>query len=443
MAFQPRQTQGGGQSARSNSRGPQSTAILIAVLVVVVLVTALTVGGCPRSSPQEKVVAELSKLAAGAPAAKPSSAVAGYQVVVDCSQSMRGYAAVSGSYYHQVIDKLMTGLAATKVIRFGTQGGSVVFEEVSDSHLLHTPAFYSLTSNPDYEFYARAKSDGAGTVFLYVTDGVQSAPGAANLGPTVSALNELFGAGSAVAVLGYRSEFSGPLWSEEAGRWLPEARVEARPFYVIVVAPDQAAISKFVDEYLAMLKPNLDLRFDPAGVTLQTSQPTGQASTNLQTGKGWTYLEPDEAACKQVVERSQGGRFVDVLNGAWGLGSGDAAVKLCAVPELVGWKRWDGHILVENSAQRPVFKSANPGEGVRACYAANTIGGDHAVALLKLTPRIVAISDSVSRWSTVSDSDVSNAERTYRLGWMVEEMAKAQIAQSHFKYYVGFVLARK
>ena len=31
----------------------------------------------------------------------------------------------------------------------------------------------------------------------------------------------------AVAVLGYRSEFSGPLWSEEAGRWLPEARVEA------------------------------------------------------------------------------------------------------------------------------------------------------------------------------------------------------------------------
>ena len=188
------------------------------------------------------------------PTADQSSGKA--RIYVDGSLSMKGY--VTGNSeartkYDHFIDKLANALPGANIFKFGSRGTDprLIVTTASFDRSSHGPEFYNFDFNPDDLLIRQINSEEKPPLSIILTDGVHSDPPAQGTYPVVDAIQQSLEKGSTIGILSLKSSFNGPFYSELRRGWLPgNVKVSARPFYAFVVSPT----TKEFDELCEKLK---------------------------------------------------------------------------------------------------------------------------------------------------------------------------------------------
>jgi hypothetical protein len=336
--------------------------------------------------------------------------------------------------YDQLLDRITVDLSITSVTRFGGRGGAgaggALMQPAPLSREMHCPPFYSHVQNPDYALFDAIARDTSGGAHLYVTDGVQSDVSGANVSPSVEKLKDWVEGGRALAVLAFRSRFEGRAWSETRKQWLGQVTAERRPFYAFVFAPTEEGM----DRLLAGLSDDVRaqatvLRFRRDGATCRAAVgPVAKISE--VPALPWVMLP------KSTTDRAAGAAQL--------LAHYDCTVRpdfplatVAAVVDSVRYGRWNGTDFefpreVPSGTALTADKGESTGGGSRVPIR-GTIGRDgstrHGFLSVTLGGRPGALRPAVAELSADSDERPEGYDRTYRIGWVVEQLARAQLAR--------------
>jgi hypothetical protein len=351
---------------------------------------------------------------------------------IDASQSMAGFVGCRGATteFDATVDRLANDLGIADVTMFGEGRGAMLQQRPLDA-AVHCPDAYRQVRNPDFALYQAIRSDSSSGVHLYVTDGVQSASTAATPSPSVAALQQWISEGKGLAILAFRSRFSGPLWSEQASRWLGRAEAAARPFYVIVLAPSDAA----VDAVIARLSPSLkqhatEMRFSGPGTDCDVRRKASQI-VDAKSDPVWMFIGS--------AQRAQGS------GGALPL-----AEMRCAIAPSAAIGEVGARLVVDYHPFRggsfgpsgPVpagtqFQASSTGAVpdtsvvlVSASVPPKQPGTRFGFYQVRMTPVPGLLKPAITELSTESDAAVSSAGSTYRFAWMVEHLARSQFERT-------------
>ena len=396
------------------------------------LLTAVT-GVSVACGDSRKVEAESRQLAAAwaaaAEASVPRETVTTVSpqkpaLFIDASRSMAGFAgcSVTPTAYNITLDRITTSLGITEVTRFGetTRGEGRVFEVLPLTKPAHCPPFYNRLQNPDYALFAAAAADSSGRVYLYLTDGVQSDWQGRNPGPSVAALKQWIDSGRGLAILGFRSAFSGPLWSEQRQVMLGRASSDARPFYLFVLGRTDGAVDDVISKLSpALLRQSTKMRFANDAVRCRAFSSVPEYVSG--PAERWSMFQLEDVRTISSV-LSYSCRFRDYpVNGIR--------------PRISGqYRRWiDGMFTTPDALPLPV------GQGGRA-----TLEGDSMVVPLEIgwkntqTTRFGLyemrfhaepgeLSDSITALSTDTDATLDTVDKTYRFSWLLEELMRTHL----------------
>lgn len=352
------------------------------------------------------------------------------RLYVDASRSMAGFVGcrVTATQFDQVLDRMANDLGITTVRLFGeSSGGAPLVEERPLDPSVHCPDAFRRLQNPDYSLYELMKTDSAAGVHVYVSDGVQSAISAATPSPSVRALQNWLAEGRALAILAFRSRFSGDAWSEQRKAWLGTVDVPDRPFYVFVLAPDEEAVDRTLASLSPSLKPDATLRFprDPFTCTIRRRL-AAQAET---TSPPWALVPP--SVHRQMAENpAHVADYVCTIREGYPLTAVQASLR-------AHYRRWDGQDFgAPGSLPEPAsFTLGQPAPGATGSVTPlhGTVPRDQPGTLygfyhLRLTPRPGALRPELESLSTESDADPAQFNRSYRFSWLVEHLVRSQFA---------------
>jgi hypothetical protein len=353
------------------------------------------------------------------------------RLYVDASRSMAGFVGcrATATEFDQVLDRLANDLGITSVRLFGQpSGGGDLVEERDLDRSVHCGDAFRRLQNPDYELYARMEQDSAAAVNVYFSDGVQSATTAATPSPSVRALQTWLANGRALAILAFRSRFSGEPWSEQRNAWMDSTEVPDRPFYVFVLGTTEAAIDQTLARLSPSLKPEATLRFpaDPFTCGIRRKvQAQRETSSPL-----WALVPPS-------VHRQMSAQPIHVADYACTIRDG-YPLRAVEAALTVSYRRWDGQGF---GAEVPLPEPASFAVGTPAASAAGsvtpvhgTVPRDHPGTLfgfyhVRLSPRPGALKAELESLSTESDADPAQFNRTYRFSWLVEHLVRSQFAR--------------
>jgi hypothetical protein len=333
--------------------------------------------------------------------------------------------------FDNVLDRLSVDWGVADVVLFGEQPGDVsLYTATLLSRDVHEPASYTRLQNPDYCLVQALDSLRAGGVVAYITDGVQSAAQFGNPSPTVRKLKEWLASGRGLEVVGFRSEFSGPAWSEQYQRWIGPADVADRPFYMFMFAHSHSEL----DDAVGQLSPSLlasaeRLRFPdvPVACSVQIEAPTAYPAPS-----GAAYIFINAAVRHQFFATAPDtvALYSCVIDEGYPLAA-------LTVENSVEYWHWDPANSAWVSASPPAaadFRSdislgAQPGTAITALLPATTSGAPSRFGFyhIVLRPRPAGLRNSISALSTDSDADIANFGMTYRFDWLVEHLVR-----SHF-----------
>ncbi|MDP9348899.1 MAG: hypothetical protein M3P24_07150, partial [Gemmatimonadota bacterium] len=245
------------------------------------------------------------------------------------------------------------------------------------------------------------------------------------------ALQRWIAAGKGLAILAFRGRFAGALWSEQRNSWIGHISVEQRPFYVLVLAESDAAVS----EVLRRLSPQVrgrarELRFSGAAAECRIESAASNFFEKADTPTTWVFLSSAER------EAADAGRPVGVLRCAIPAAGPLATVE---ADPTVEYRAFDG-------ARFGPFGPPPPGTQFRLASAKGEAGGSSAELTaqvppqqpntrfgfyhVRLAPRPGQLKADVEALSTDSDLALEAAEKTYRFSWLVEHLARAQFART-------------
>jgi hypothetical protein len=433
----------------------------------------------------------------------PASAFTADTVVyLDASQSMRGYVTRTEgkSIYSSALEILQDSstnggrgfhlrLVGEEIgpVEDGERAGAAFDAATRDPGLYSSGAtnlsaafgeMGSPISNPSSSSQAGSATEGAPPVLsVLVTDGVESKP-KTGVNPTglKNALEELTAKGWAVAVLGVRSQFDGAIASEETGAQFVHrsgaSRAQFRPFYIVLVSPDQGELDTFADALRAGIEDLIDTAAPDARGSasdlvrecrLTSAYASGAVEATMTCTDGST-LNPVKVTVQGttpprfsfVQDRRTHGFEVSVASIPWAPFATEALAKE-ALDELVAWRitrlappgdpNFDKYaypsVEVVSSGVGPegglrvALKSSMPASSVR--------GSGSCVYRLEGYLDKARLRDAkgpawVSAWSTDDDSRPSNAARTYRLArtlgaglWGNDAVAAAPVARIYVR----------
>jgi hypothetical protein len=401
---------------------------------------AAVIVGCDETGPVKQASKQLAKadLPAPTPPIVPRVAAASGSTTpvlhIDGSQSMAGFANCmrSPTAFDNVLDRLTVGLGITSVSRFGDVGAAAIAggERMPLSRAPHCPEFYSYLQNPDYRLYEAIAADTSGATHLYLTDGVQSDVAGTNQSPSVQSLARWLEGGNALAVLAFRSHFEGRAWSETRKQWIGHVAVEQRPFYVFAFARSEASM----DATLRRLPPSvLDsavvMRFAPDAINCTTT--AGKISKESEDrALSWIMIRKSVTAqmrtqAKPVVEYECRIRREYPLSAVRARVAG------------VRYGRWTGAkftfpVDVPAGVSFNADSTTTTADGSKTIVQAVT--GDDATTrfgffALRLAPEPGALRPRIVQLSTDADAQAGDYDRTYRFAWVVEQLARAQVAR--------------
>ena len=350
-------------------------------------------------------------------------------LVLDASRSMAGFAGCSAAptEFNTLIDHLSADLGVDSVTRFGevVAGAGHAFDTLPLTHAVHCPAFFDRLQNPDSAVFDRAAADST-HVYLYITDGVQSDARGPNPGPSVGLLKSRLARGEALAIIALRSRFAGPLWSEQRQRMLGSVRSERRPFYVFVLAPSDAGIDALLRSVSSATLSNAKImRFGPG--TVQCRVALGQSANAYDSNQDppWAFLHSaDLGNASDLLD------YDCRISEEFPLGS----VTPVASAE---YRRWLGREFGQPSAP-PTGFGFTPGPV--------KVQGEHVVVPMKASlptdpqtrfgfygvrvdPTPGALKPWVADLSTDTDASPDDIDKTYRLSWLIEQLARVRLAR--------------
>ncbi len=365
------------------------------------------------------------------PAARPASAPAGdapVRLYLDASRSMSGFVGcgAGATQFDATLDRLANDLGIDAVTLFGEAPGTPRMEQRPLDASVHCPEAFTRTQNPDFELYRAMAADSVPAVHVYLTDGVQSALTSASPSPSVAALQRWIQDGRGLAVLAFRSRFSGPLWSEAVQRWLGEASTEQRPFYAFILAPSDAA----VDAVMRKLSPTLlqnatELRFSGPEIVCRVERRVTPFQTET-TDPVWALVPPPTGSVRGTGARPVAGMSCPIPP-ASPLAEIGATVQ-------VEYRPWTGtdfappaplpagtQVRVDSIRAAPDSSTAT----VMAEFPPNAAArfGFYHVRLVPTPGRLKPV---VEQLTADDDAAVSAADRSYRFGWLVEHLVRSR-----------------
>jgi hypothetical protein len=183
---------------------------------------------------------------------KPPTPAPDWRIYVDCSESMRGFAAANG-IYAKVFDDIADLLAAsagvaTKARYFGFGPTIVEYTNRGDRWFQRagrTPAEYSYPHTDIGMVIGEVVAwQSPPEVALLVTDGVQSMPELAGNTPLITETSRWLSWGYEFGIIAVRTSFNGEAFSEAAGDAKMGTYTGGRPFYVFVFATNRGAYNR-------------------------------------------------------------------------------------------------------------------------------------------------------------------------------------------------------
>jgi hypothetical protein len=408
------------------------------------LLITLAVVACNKANVEEQSIRLAAKLAALADSSRPrqsndpkphSDSIPVF--VVDASRSMAGFVGCNGNAteYDVTLDRLTTDLSIVAITRFGerTVGGGRIFEDQPLTRAVHCGPFYDRLQNPDYSLYKRIREDSAGRTFLYITDGVQSDLGGSSPSPSVAELKRWVQERKALAILGFRSQFAGQAWSEQRRQMLGSVRVENRPFYAFLFAPNTVALDRLLARLSqSTLATAVPFRFDQDAVRCSASPARRLPKYTWRETPPWTMV-------RLTSQRSVESPLLDFrceLQVGYPVG--------VVLPRIsTEYRQWRGSgFSTEAAASIRARFSADSVETKRnesIVHVNGTLPFDNLTRFgfysIRLTPEPGELRGDVNALSTDSDASTDSFTRTYRFSWLVEQLARVHLATAAWSPY--------
>lgn len=348
---------------------------------------------------------------------------------VDGSQSMAGFTAGRvATLFDEVLDKITFTVGIDSLYRFGQYPGGF-FERFPASSQMRQTEFYDRTNNPDQQLFSRILADTTGRAFLYITDGVLSDQGGLNQASVVNQLTSHLARGGGIGLLVFRSAFRGRAWSEQNKAWIGEADVEARPFYLFLIAPSEASLDILFTR-LGSLRLSADhlYRFDRAAVScaplLAKKMPTEYAVPK----RHWYWVPLDELEKQQ---REHMLTYSCDVEEDFPLTGFQADLKSTLYTWDLSAKRFRPSPETAASVRLAVSSdktdsSEHKSEATVTTFFDLPAGRFHFLHVRAASP-LGHLRPELDSLSTDSDATLEAFTRTYRLGWLVEELAHHQL----------------
>ena len=354
---------------------------------------------------------------------------------IDITQSMAGFTA--GTTYREfdeVMDAVSSALGLSRVVLFGKSGA--LFQESAASFVLHDEAVYTGENNPDYCLWDFALNWDGDKPIVYLTDGVQSAESIGAPGPSVDALKQWLEKGHHVGIMAFRGEFSGRLWSEQARNWIgdfPEDLETGRPFYLFVLASDEAELRAVFGQLDTILRQNGAALKPEYGTSLTTVQFGERERTcNLNStipfwdnapGSRWTWVDDPDVDSLKI------GQATEIASWACeGLENAPSDPSVNGSVEFT-YREWD------SAAEAFGDPGDNPPEAkfnVANAKLTGTIGNGppppepgYTFWALEISGERGPMRQELSDLSTFSDATLDAADKTYRFDSLIENLAAA------------------
>lgn len=363
----------------------------------------------------------------------------GLRLYLDATQSMAGFTggAATATRFDNVLDRIsgLTGLSRLTLFGRQSETGGEILTEARFGPDLHRKGTFVRTYNPDYCLFRAFTAAGGEGVHLYVSDGVQSAVSFGVPSPTAVALRQWLSDGRSLAILAFRSEFSGRAWSEQLRNWVGTAEVDRRPFYLFVLAPDDAALDAVLEDRVGPDDFDGDVelfRFSPDPVRCRV-EASGQYQ-NRASEPAWSFLT---AAQQERLEEAEDEVATVSCERTPNYPLGEVLARVDT--EYRPWRTEQGTFaepenpppMAAYSAQ-PVSNGSSGGlpdlkvRG-RAPDDTDTRFGLYHLQLEIHPGDLVATAEEIT---TDSDADPESFDRTYRFDWLLEHLVRWQMART-------------
>lgn len=425
-------------------------------LVVVGLAVGLALGGCNdevrdasrelagRLASQEHATQERSLATRDSlPSCRIDSSdvqlESGIRLYLDASQSMAGFTGgrSRATRFDNVLDRISSLAGLSELTLFGrpSEDAGDILTRVPFGTDLHRRSTFVRTHNPDFCLFRAIERTGGDGVHLYLSDGVQSAVRFGVPSPTAVALDNWLAEGNSLAILAFRSEFEGRAWSEQLREWVGRVSVEERPFYLYVLAQDEAALDRVLEDRLGPedFDGEVELfRFVPDPLRCRV-EATGRYE-HQASNPAWSFLtssqqERLQSSLGEVAtvrcDRPSGYPLAEVL----------ARVESDYWPWSTAEKSFEGPERSPpgtNFTAEPVSEQASGGfphvkiQGRAPDDSGTRFGLYH----LSLEMHPGTLTAEVAELTTDSDADPENFDRTYRFDWLLEHLVRGQMARS-------------
>jgi hypothetical protein len=393
------------------------------------LACLLSLSACNRSD-VDKASLDLAKsLTTSVSVAPPTHATNGaVRVFIDASRSMRGFAGCSDAptAFNTTLDHVTSSLSVDSVVQFGerSKGRGDVFNVVPMGQTVRCPAFYDRLQNPDYALFKAALDDSSGATYLYFTDGVQSDWQGSNPGPSLGALEHWLKSGRAFAILAFRSQFSGQAWSEQAQRMIANINAAKRPFYLFVLAQSDSALDATVQKLPASLLTSArTIRFGQDAVNCKIV-PGNVPKFRSSPAPPWSLVEHAKITAGKSLVSYQ----CDVRS--------EYPLAHVRPRVTLGYRTWGGQAFsgattpIAGAALKVLPSTDSQGRSVTPLEGALPMDGTTRFGFYSV--RIDGDPGMPRTWidslSVDSDAQPETFDRTYRFSWLVERLARANLA---------------
>jgi hypothetical protein len=333
--------------------------------------------------------------------------------------------------FDEVLDRILVDLGISELHRFGSgRGAEEVLTRSPINPAVHCPSFYDRAQNPDAELFRRILADSSAQIHLYLTDGVQSDL-TATQSPSVNALRDWLETGRPLGVLAFRSRFAGRGWSEARKSWVGRWEVRDRPFYLYVFAPTDALLERTLSRLSSDVRGQARvMRFGDGGLRC-----TGAAAAiprQASNDQGTPWLMVSATTTDKLVRQ-----LMPMVEVTCSVREDLPLSGMRFVVDSVRYGRWTGSqfdypLEPPQGLSFSDTVSAEPG-GFRSSLRVR-LAPDPATRFgyfaLQLIPGRAELDPAVVGLSTNSDADVSSASRTYRFGWVVEQLLRTQVERS-------------
>jgi hypothetical protein len=349
-------------------------------------------------------------------------------VYVDASRSMRGFAGCSSNptEFTNTLDRVTSSLTIGNVVQFGevSKGSAVVFKVVPMGKEVRCPGFYDRLQNPDYALFKAALGDSSGRTYLYFTDGVQSDWQGNNPGPSLDLLEQWMKSGRTLAILAFRSRFDGQAWSEQSQRMIANIATTERPFYLFILAQSDEAMNRTLQKLpVSLMNTARTIRFGREAVQCK-ALPGDVPKYKSSSTPPWSLIEhPNIKAGKSLLD------YRCDLRAEYPIAEVRPRVTL-------DYKKWDGKAFVAQpgpptgSALTPLPSSGAGGGSVVRLQG--SLPKDESTRYGFYAVRIEGEPGLPRTWvdslSTDSDAQPDTFAKTYRFSWLIERLAKADLA---------------